>query len=207
LRYGVQYHFHNNGYRSFEDFVADQPSKKRTQLRRESRQPELDGVTIETLPADGYTPDVVATMYRIYLTTVDKFTWGRRYLTPRFFELVATRFAHRLAWVVARHDGKIIAGAFNVQKGATLYGRYWGTFVEQPFLHFNVCYYHGIRECIRHGWQLFEPGAGGEHKRARGFQPSLTYSVHHLENRQLHGLIGPFLERERAAVQAYTEED
>jgi predicted N-acyltransferase len=146
-------------------------------------------------------------MYRIYLTTVDKFTWGRRYLNQRFFELLAARFAHRLAWVVARRDGEIIAGAFNVQKGVALYGRYWGTFVELPFLHFNVCYYHGIRDCISHGYQLFEPGAGGEHKRARGFLPTLTYSVHHLENRQLRGPIEHFLERERAAVQAHIAEE
>jgi predicted N-acyltransferase len=202
-RYGVQYHWRNRGYAGFEDFLKDLPSKRRTQIRREMRQPERDGVTIETLPEDGYTDEVVESMYQLYLTTVDKFAWGRRYLNRRFFQLVAARFAHRLAWVVARRGGAVIASAFNVRKGPRLYGRYWGTTCELPFLHYNVCYYHGIRDSIAHGLAEFQPGAGGEHKRARGFAPTITYSAHHLQDGRLREILAEFLQRERLAVEKH----
>ena len=208
-RYGVQFHWRNQGYATFEDFLKSLPSKKRTQLRREAKQPAKDGVTIETLTPDAYTPSIVKTMFELYLTTVDKFTWGRQYLNQRFFEIVADRFRHRLAWVVARQGGtggRVVAGAFNVKKHRRLYGRYWGTFVELPFLHFNVCYYHGIQQCIAEGLEVFEPGAGGEHKRARGFSPTLTFSGHRLLDQRLRAVIEPHLARERAAVRAHVEQ-
>lgn len=205
-RLGVQYHFHNRGYGSFEDFLKDLPSKRRTQIRREMRQPEQDGIFIETLGPTDYSDEVAAEMYKLYLSTVDKFTWGRRYLNREFFALVAARFRERLSWVVARKEGRIIAGAFNLKKGRRLYGRYFGTFVELPFLHFNVCYYHGIRQCIAEGIEVFEPGAGGEHKRPRGFRPTMTYSVHHMEDARLREVLRNYLERERADIRARIEE-
>jgi predicted N-acyltransferase len=118
---------------------------------------------------------------------------------------VRTRFASRLAWVVAREDktGRIVASAFNVKKGDTLYGRYWGTVVDLPFLHFNVCYYHGVDEAVREGLRHFNPGAGGEHKRIRGFVPTKTFSAHHLENPRLRAIIDAHLVRERAAIDEY----
>jgi predicted N-acyltransferase len=199
-RLGVQYHWRNEGYVTFDDFLGRFNSKRRNQLKREIAQPAKDGVVIETLSAKDLTTDVVQSMYRLYLSTVDKFTWGRRYLTPRFFDLVAERFSDRLAWVVARLDGEIIAGAFNVKKGKTLYGRYWGSKVDLPFLHFNVCYYHGIRQAIAEGLDTFEPGAGGEHKRVRGFDPAVTYSAHWIEDERFRGILASYLERETAAV-------
>ncbi len=204
-RSSVQFHWFNDGYRSFDDFVATFKSKKRNQLRREAAQPAKDGVRIETIPPDRITPQIVRAMYRFYVSTVDKFSWGRRYLNPRFFELVAERFADRLAWVVAWRGDQPIAGAFNVQKGDRLYGRYWGATQDLPFLHFNVCYYHGIRHCIDHGLAVFEPGAGGEHKLVRGFRPTLMHSVHWLENARFRHVIEDFLERERAAVEHYAK--
>lgn len=205
-RLGVQYHWHNRGYATFEDFLKDLPSKKRTQIRRERSQPARDGVTIRTVDASEYTPELAKTMHRIYLTTVDKFTWGRRYLNARFFAMVAERFRHRLAWVVAEKDGEVIAGAFNVEKGDRLYGRYWGGFVEMPFLHFNVCYYHGVERAIARGLSVFEPGAGGEHKKARGFLPTITYSAHHVPHPDLRDAIASFVRREAASVRAYVED-
>lgn len=210
LRHGVQYHWSNapppERFRTFEDFLATLPQKKRTQIRRERKQPAMDGVTLTTLGPDELTPAVARRMYELYLTTVDKYFYGRRYLNRRFFELVASRFAHRLAWVVARRDGEIVASAFNVKKADTLYGRYWGTSVDLPFLHFNVCYYHGIDEAIREGLSTFNPGAGGEHKRVRGFLPTITYSVHHLENARLRAILDQHLARERRAVAAHVAE-
>jgi predicted N-acyltransferase len=208
LRAGVQYHWRNESFATFEDFLATLPQKKRTQLRRERKQPAKDGVTITTLGPDDLAGAkgraIAKTMHELYLTTVDKYYYGRRYLKPRFFELVRERFAHRLAWTVARDaEGTIVASAFNVQKGSVLYGRYWGTHVELPFLHFNVCYYHGIEEAIRLGLSTFNPGAGGEHKRVRGFYPTRTHSVHHIENPRLRAVLADFLETERRRIETY----
>lgn len=202
-RHGVQYHWTNEGFATFEDFLKTMPTKKRTQVRRERKQPAMDGVTIETLRPEEITEGVVDAMYELYLTTVDKYVYGRRYLNRRFFHLVADRFRSRLAWVVAWRGPDIVASAFNVKKGKTLYGRYWGTRVDLPYLHFNVCFYHGIDECIREGLSRFNPGAGGEHKRVRGFRPTTTYSAHWIEDRRLRAILEPHLERERAAVDAY----
>ncbi len=199
-RSSVQYHWRNSGYRSFDDFVATFKSKKRNQLRREVAQPARDGVRIETLTGDRITPEIVRAMFRFYLSTVDKFVWGRRYLNERFFELVVERFRDRLMWVVAFEGDAPIAGAFNLQKGDRLYGRYWGAKKELPFLHFNVCYYHGVRHCIENGLRVFEPGAGGEHKLARGFLPTEMHSVHYVHNARLRRILEDFVAREREAV-------
>lgn len=208
LRHGVQYHWSNQGFETFEDFLATLPQKKRTQIRRERKQPAMDGVTITTLGPEDLTGEdgaaIAKTMYELYLTTVDKYFYGRRYLKRRFFDLVRQRFANRLAWTVARdREGTIVASAFNVRKGTVLYGRYWGTTVDLPFLHFNVCYYHGIDEAIRHGLETFNPGAGGEHKRIRGFVPTKTFSAHHVEDARFRGIVDSFLARERAAIAEY----
>lgn len=208
LRYGVQYHWHNREprYRDYEDFLATLPQKKRTQIRRERKQPAMDGVTIRTLGKSEYTPAMASAMYELYVTTVDKYFYGRRYMKRRFFELVAERFAERLAWVVAEKDGDVVASAFNVEKDGVIYGRYWGAHVELPFLHFNVCYYHGVEQAIRDGCHTFNPGAGGEHKRVRGFLPTLTFSAHHIESARFRSIIDAHLERERAAVGKYVAE-
>lgn len=205
LRYGVQYHFRNRGYGSWNDFLASFNAKRRHQLKREVGQAEKDGVVIRTLAAEELDAAVAKTMHRFYGATVDKFAWGRRYLNLRFFELVAERFRERLAWVFATKDGTPIAGAFNVTKGKRLYGRYWGADVEMPFLHFHVCYYHGVKECIERKLDVFEPGAGGEHKRVRGFAPALTYSAHHVEHPRLQAALIPHLEAEREALTRYVE--
>jgi len=202
-RASVQYHWFNEGYKTFDDWVATFKSKKRNQLRREAAQPGKDGVRIVTLKPEEITPEIVRAMFRFYLVTVDKFMWGRRYLNRRFFELVAERFAHRLAWVVAFRGDEPIAGAFNLEKGDRLYGRYWGATTELPFLHFNVCYYHGIRHCIERGLKVFEPGAGGEHKLARGFRPTMMHSAHYVHNARFRQVIDDFLVREREAVERF----
>jgi uncharacterized protein len=202
-RHGIQYHWVNAGYASWDDYLARFSSKRRHQLRRESAQPGKDGVSIAVATQDELTPGLAATMFELYASTVDKFHWGRRYLNVRFFRLLAERFGHRLAWVFARKDRDILAGAFNIKKGDRLYGRYWGTRVDMPFLHFNVCYYFGVKQCIAEGLSVFEPGAGGEHKRARGFAPTVTHSAHWLRDPQMAAIIDDFVNRERAKVDAY----
>lgn len=204
-RYSVQFHWRRADAKTFEEYLARFTSKRRNQIRREAAQPAKDGVTIETLPPKDLTPDVVDAMFALYLRNVDRHHWGRQYLNKRFFALVVERFSDRLAWVVAKKEGRIVAGAFNAVKGRRLYGRYWGCLVDLPFLHFNVCYYHGIRDCLARGIDLFEPGAGGEHKKARGFDPTVTYSAHWIRDPRLRAPIESFLERERRGILDYVE--
>ncbi|MDP9002184.1 MAG: GNAT family N-acetyltransferase [Myxococcota bacterium] len=142
-------------------------------------------------------------MHDLYASTIDKHgVWGRMYLNALFFERVVETFRDRLAWVVARRGpkGEIVGGAFNIASKTRLYGRYWGALVDVPFLHFAVCYYEGIRFCIERGLDVFEPGAGGEHKRARGFVPTRTRSAHWLADARLRSVLAPWLARERARV-------
>lgn len=216
MRHGVQYHWSNRGapgaepgppFEDYEDFLTTLPTKKRTQLRRERKQPAMDGVEIATLRPEEYTVAMADEMYALYTTTVDKYFYGRRYMKKRFFQLLVERFRDRLSWVVARKDGEVIASAFNVKKDGVIYGRYWGTHVDMPFLHFNVCYYHGVEQAIREGCTTFNPGAGGEHKKVRGFLPTVTYSAHHIEDPRLRGVLESFLERERRGIAAYVAEE
>ena len=163
---------------------------------------EKAGISIETLSGRDITPEVVDVMYGFYTATVDKFYWGRRYLKRAFFEEVATRLPGGVEIVLAREAGKPIAGAFNFAGKDALYGRYWGASEERPFLHFNVCYYHSIEQCIDRKLGRFEPGAGGEHKMSRGFEPTITHSAHHIRDPRLDAAIRDWLAHERAAIEA-----
>lgn len=199
-RRGVQFHWENPGYRDFDDFLSRMNSKKRNQLKRERREMHDRGVELRALSGRELTPALVDFVFEFYLSTVEKFAWGRQYITRELFEEVARTMPDELHVVVARQGGKLVGGAFNFLGRDALYGRYWGATRDVPFLHFNVCFYFGIEECIRRGLKKFEPGAGGEHKVARGFEPTVTYSSHYLRHKQLDGAVREFLEREREAV-------
>lgn len=199
-RAGVQFHWRNPGYRSVDDFLARFASKRRNQLRREWRAPGEQGVEIQTRRGDALSVDDAGQVHTLYASTVDRFLWGRRYLTPAFFADVLGRFRQHLELVEARVGDRVIAGAFNVASETHLYGRYWGCVEARPFLHFNVCYYHSIAECIHRGVKVFEGGAGGDHKLARGFEPAVTGSAHWIFHPGLSRAIGEFVGREREAV-------
>jgi hypothetical protein len=202
-RDSFQFHWFRQGARTFDEYLGRFTSKQRNQIKRELRGVSERGIVVETLPPEAHTRELARTMHGFYRSTVENHgMWGRFYLNAAFFDAVVERFRDRLAWVVAR-DGKTgepLAGAFNVARGTRLYGRYWGARVEVPYLHFVVCYYAGIRHCLEQGLDVFEPGAGGEHKRARGFVPTLTRSAHWVADRRLRGALAPWLERERARV-------
>jgi predicted N-acyltransferase len=201
-RHGVQFHFENEGYSSFDDFLARFNAKRRHQIRRERRELARQGVAIETLRGERLTPDVVDTMFGYYLSTVEKFAWGRQYLSRAFFEEIAARLRGAVEVVLARDGRRPIAGAFNLAGPNALFGRYWGASEERPFLHFNVCYYHPVEDCIRRGLARFEPGAGGSHKLVRGFMPTITHSAHFLSHPRLDAAVREYLARERAAIRA-----
>jgi len=209
-RDGFQFHWFREGARTWDDSLARFSSKQRNQIKREVRGVAQRGIVIETLRPEGHTPDIARRMHVFYASTIEKHgVWGRMYLNAGFFNRVVDEFRDRLAWVVARTSpgGDVIGGAFNVVKGRRLYGRYWGADpeVDVPFLHFAVCYYEGIRYCLERGLDIFEPGAGGEHKRARGFVPTRTRSAHWLADPRLRSVLGPWLARERQRVASIIE--
>ncbi len=204
-RFGVQFQWHNKGYATWEDFLASFDSKRRSMIRRERREMQKQGLVVETLSGAAITPAVVDAMYAFYLSTVKKFYWGKQYLNRSFFEEIVTALPGKVEIVVAREGKKLIAGAFNLLGPRALFGRYWGATEDRPFLHFNVCYYHSVEEAIERKLQRFEPGAGGSHKRSRGFAPTITQSVHHLAHPGLDRAVREFLEREREAVRAHVE--
>jgi predicted N-acyltransferase len=197
-RLGFQYHWGREGEASFEDYLARLRSKRRNQVRRERREIARQGIAVEIRAGDAIPDALFGPMFRIYLATVTSNPWGRQYLNEAFFELLRERFRHRLCFLVARQAGQIVAGALNVQKGDTLYGRYWGAFESLRNLHFEVCYYAGIEHCIDSGLDRFEPGAGGHYKQLRGFDARPTWSCHYLTDPRLAEAVGRFLAAERA---------
>lgn len=196
-RVGLQYQWLNYGYRAFEDYLAHFRTKRRNQIKREMREMGDQGIEITALSGDAIPDALVPRMFSLYKTHLDKLYWGRQYLQPRFFDLLGRRFKRNLCFVVAHQRGELVAGTFNVQKSGVMYGRYWGAFREVRHLHFNVCYYAAIQHCIENGFARFEPGAGGDFKRLRGFDPQPTVSMHFFADERLGAAVGRFLERER----------
>ena len=207
-RHGVQFQWHNPGYETFDEFLARFSSKRRHQIRYEKRALEERGVELEVLSDGTLGPEQADFIHDFYGATVDKFPWGRRYLNRNFFEEVCSSMPEALHVVVARERGKgrRLGGAFNLLGTRRLYGRYWGALVEVPFLHFNVCFYQGIEEAIARRLEAFEPGAGGEHKVARGFEPTVTHSVHYLADRRLRAAVADHLGRERQVIDEHVDE-
>lgn len=211
LRLGTQFHFPRGGAATFDDYLTRFRSKRRAAIRRERRGVQERGFQVSVLTGAELTVAHAEYAYELYLTTVDKYAWGRRYLTRAFFVEVARTVPEIVHFVVVHRRGQStlerpIAGAFNLLGAEALYGRYWGAFEEVPFLHFEVCLYRGVEETIRLGRDRFEPGAGGEHKEGRGFERALTYSVHHLVDERLDRAVRDYLARERDAVLAYVEQ-
>ena len=207
-RHGVQFHWQNPGYASFDDFLSRFNSKKRNQIRRERRELDDRGIELEVLSDKTLGPEHADFIYDFYVVTVDKFPWGRRYLNRAFFEQVCSSMPDALHVVAATERGgkRRLGGAFNLLGRERLFGRYWGALADVPFLHFNVCFYKGIEEAIARKLGGFEPGAGGEHKVARGFEPTVTHSVHYLADRRLREALARHLVAERTAVDEHVSE-
>jgi predicted N-acyltransferase len=201
LRVGIQYHWHNDGFRSFDDYLQRFRSKRRNQIKRERRAMQTGGIAIEVLTGADITDDLFEPMFRFYSSTVENHYYGRQYLNRAFFDLLRDRYKERLCFVVAQRDGVPIAGTVNVTKAGVLYGRYWGAARAVRHLHFNVCYYAAIEHCIDTGIRRFEPGAGGDYKFLRGFDARPTYSLHYLREPRLSQAVARFLDAERAEAE------
>ncbi len=205
-RLGYQYHWQNSGFATFEDYLEQLKSKRRYAVKHERAALKEQGVEIRALLGDEIPDAMFGDLYKIYLSTIRKLYWGRQYLTKEFFDLLRDRFKRHLCFVGAWRGSELIAGTINLQKAGVFYGRYWGSFEELRYLHFNVCYYAAIDHCIAHGVQRFEPGAGGEYKWLRGFNPAITRSMHYVSHAGLRKAIASFLTRERREVEQWIQE-
>jgi predicted N-acyltransferase len=191
-----QYHWRNDGYGSFEDFLAALRAPARKQIRRERRRVVESGVEIEVVRGDALHPPGWQRVYELYLAT-GKRKWGDPYLTAAFFEQARETVGHRVLVVLARRRGRIVAMALSFEKGRHLYGRYWGADSFVDGLHFELCYYRLIEHAIATQKTLVEAGAQGEHKLKRGFVPVVTHSAHWLSHPGLHQAVSEALREEQ----------
>ena len=194
-----QFHWHNQGYGCFEDFLGSLNSRHRKAIRRERREALANGITIHALTGSDITEDAWDAFFAFYMETGSR-KWGRPYLTRSFFSLVGESMPEDVLLVMARRNGRWIAGAINFIGSDTLFGRNWGAIEHHPFLHFEVCYYQAIDFAISRGLKTVEAGAQGEHKIARGYLPQTTFSAHYIADPGLRHAIAEYLKRERAYV-------
>ena len=198
IRAGTQYHWQNEGYACFEDFLGALASRKRKAIRKE-RAAAVEGLTIRHVTGRDITEADWDAFWVFYQDTGSR-KWGRPYLTRAFFSLLGERMADRVLLILAERDGRPIAGALNLIGAETLYGRYWGCVEDVPFLHFELCYYQAIDAAIALRLKTVEAGAQGEHKLARGYIPVPTWSAHYIPDGGFRRAVAQFLAREREAV-------
>jgi predicted N-acyltransferase len=200
-----QFHWVNNGYESFDDFLDELASRKRKLIRRERRDALANGIEIVHLTGSDLTEDAWDAFFAFYMETGSR-KWGRPYLTRSFYSLIGERMPQDILLVMAKRAGRYIAGAINFIGSDTLYGRHWGAIEHHPFLHFEVCYYQAIDFAIARKLKRVEAGAQGEHKLARGYLPQTTYSAHYIANEGFRRAVADYLKRERQYVAAAGEE-
>jgi len=199
LRTGQQFHWENPGYTSFDQFLGELSSAKRKNLRKERASVREAGVTFDWLAGDDITESHWDQFFDFYMDTGSR-KWGTPYLTRSFFSLLGQKLSHQTLLIMAKKDGKYIAGALNLFGDGVLFGRNWGAVDYVPFLHFETCYYQAIDFAIARGLKRVEAGAQGEHKLLRGYLPVQTYSAHVIAHKGLARAVDDFLDAERAAV-------
>jgi predicted N-acyltransferase len=199
-RTGEQFHFANPGYRDFEEFLAALSSRKRKNIKRERKEALGHGIAIEWVTGAALKGEHWDAFFAFYMDTGSR-KWGNPYLTRAFFDRIGASMADRILLVMAKRQGRYIAGALNLIGDDALYGRNWGAIEEHPFLHFEVCYYQAIDFAIQRGLKRVEAGAQGEHKLARGYRPVPTFSLHDFADRRLGEAVAEYLARERVAVE------
>jgi predicted N-acyltransferase len=196
-----QFHWRNAGYASFDAFLGALASRKRKTIRREREDALANGISVHWLTGSDLTEGVWDAFFDFYMETGSR-KWGRPYLTRSFYSLIGEKMRDRILLVMAKRSGRWIAGAINFIGSDTLFGRHWGCIEHHPFLHFELCYYQAIQYAIETKLAWVEAGAQGEHKIARGYLPTTTYSAHYIDDPGLRRAINDFLSRERAYVSA-----
>jgi uncharacterized protein len=194
-----QFHWENAGYDSFDGFLAALASRKRKTIRREREDALSAGISVHWLTGADLTESVWDAFFDFYMETGSR-KWGRPYLTRPFYSMVGEKMRDRILLVMAKRNGRWIAGAINFIGSHTLFGRHWGAIEHHPFLHFELCYYQAIQYAIEHKLARVEAGAQGEHKISRGYLPTTTYSAHYIVDPGLRRAIEDFLKQERAYV-------
>lgn len=205
LRKGVQFHWQNHGYRDFDDFLERFTAQKRKKLKRERRRVEEQGIELRVVHGHEASDGDWEAAHRFYASTFDRKS-GIATLSLGFFREIGHTMGEQVVLIFAYDEGLPVACAINLRGREALYGRHWGCNAEYHSLHFEACYYQGIDYCIRHGLQLFEPGAQGEHKISRGFLPTTTWSAHWIADGRFRTAIADFLHREDRAMIDYTDE-
>ena len=201
IRIGCQYHWRNDGYATFDDFLGALSSRKRKDIRKERQKIAESDIEMVTLTGGDLKPEHWDVFYRFYIDTSDR-KWGTPYLTQDFFQRIGATMADRIVLILARRHGKWVAGALNLLGSDALYGRNWGCAADFKFLHFETCYYQAIDFAIAHGLKRVEAGAQGEHKIQRGYLPVEMESAHWIGHLGLRNAIAHFLEQERAGMRA-----
>ena len=200
IRSDIQFHWTNRGYESFEAFLDSLASRKRKAIRKE-RARAVEGLEIAALSGDAIRAEHWDAFWQFYQDTGAR-KWGRPYLTRNAFALIGERMADEIVLLLAFHEGRAVAGALNFIGPDALYGRYWGALIDQPFLHFELCYYRAIDEAIARGLSRVEAGAQGSHKLARGYEPVETHSAHFIPHPEFRAAVADYLARERAGISA-----
>lgn len=204
-RTGFQFHWHNQNYTHFDDFLAGFSADKRKKLKRERRYVQEAGINMEVRSGPDVTPELWDLFYTFYAGNIQRHG-GMLHLTREFFQTLGRNLPEALVLVLARQGTEYVGAAINLRGQDALYGRYWGGREGFNSLHFEACYYTPIEYCIAQGIKRFEGGAGGEHKLARGFLPVATHSLHWLRHPQFAHAVADFLQRERNGVEVYMDE-
>jgi len=194
-----QFHWQNQQFSSFDDFLAALSSKKRKNIKRERKAALAGGVEIERLTGSNIKEHHWDAFYRFYVDTGGR-KWGTPYLTREFFSLIGETMADNILLIMCHREGRYVAGAINFIGGECLFGRNWGCIEDHPFLHFEVCYYQAIEFAIEKGLNRVEAGAQGQHKLARGYLPTHTYSAHWIVNASFREAISHFLDQENRYI-------
>ena len=204
-RKGCQFHWHNDGYTTFDDFLSRFSSAKRKKARRERRRIEEAGISFQSLLGNELSRAEWDAVFDFYSRTFMR--RGRPpYLDRPFFDEIAETMPENVVVILGRYRRQPVASAICFRGGDSLYGRYWGSVADFHSLHFETCYYQGIEYCIREGLARFEPGTQGEHKISRGFTPHATWSYHWLREPRFHAAVADFVSREQLHVDAYMDE-
>ena len=201
----VQFHWRDapgEGLGDFEGFLAGFSSARRKKVRAERRKVAESGLVIEVRHGHEVDPSEWPALHALYAATFDKFD-NHAVFTAKCFADLAAALGDRMVCFIARSGGEPVALSLCFRSDEALYGRYWGTRVEVDCLHFELCFYQGIAYCLREGLKRFEPGAGGEHKIARGFEPTSVRHAHWITDERMRGLIGRHLKAHQAAVEEY----
>ncbi|MDX8504327.1 GNAT family N-acetyltransferase [Mesorhizobium captivum] len=199
-----QFHFFNEGFSNYDDFLATLASRKRKAMKKERREALTDGISIDWLTGKDITERAWDDFFAFYMDTGGR-KWGRPYLNRQFFSLIGERMADDILLVMAKRNGRYIAGAINFIGSDALYGRNWGCIEDHPFLHFEVCYHQAIDFAIDRKLKVVEAGAQGEHKLARGYQPVTMHSAHYIAHPGLRNAVADYLRRERSEVERMGE--